>query len=101
MKVGFEDPQLSFQTLRMLGSAAAGQAEVGEVLRTAERIVEGDFESWHREWLATAERVQAIGDDCSGRGHTVSACEAWMRASNYYRAAFQGSQLVYVTTEPP
>jgi len=87
MKVGFEDPQFSFQTLRMLGSAEVGQAEVGEVLRTAERIVEGDFESWHREWLATAERVEAIGDGCNGRGHTVSAREAWMRAGNYYRAA--------------
>jgi pimeloyl-ACP methyl ester carboxylesterase len=87
MKVAFEDPQFSFQTLRMLGSAESGQAEIGEVLRTAGRIVEGDFESWHREWLATAERVEAIGDSCSARGHTVSAREAWMRASNYYRAA--------------
>ena len=87
MKVGFEDPQFSYQTLRLLGSAEQGQAEVGEVLRTAERIVEGDFESWHREWLATARRVEAIGDSCAARGHTVSAREAWLRASNYYRAA--------------
>jgi pimeloyl-ACP methyl ester carboxylesterase len=87
MKVGFDDPQFSFQTLRILGSAGVGQAEVGEVLRTAERIGEGDFDGWHREWRATAERVSAIGDDCNARGHTVSAREAWMRASNYYRAA--------------
>jgi hypothetical protein len=71
MKVAFEDPQSSFQALRMLGSA-----KLGEVLRTAERIVEGDFKSWHSEWLATAERVEAIGDSCSGRGHTLSAREA-------------------------
>ncbi len=87
MKIAFEDPQLSFQTLRMLGSAEAGQAEVGEVLRTAERIADGDFDGWHREWLATAERVEAIGDRSRARGHDVSAREAWMRASNYYRAA--------------
>jgi alpha-beta hydrolase superfamily lysophospholipase len=87
MKVGFDDPQFSFQTLRMLGSAGVGMAEVGEVLRTAERIAEGDFDGWHREWQATAERVRAIGDDCSARGHRVSAREAWMRASNYFRAA--------------
>lgn len=87
MKVGFEDPQFSYQTLRILGSAGVGQAEVGEVLRTAERIVEGDFDSWHREWLRTAERVEGIGDDCIAGGYVISAREAWMRASNYYRAA--------------
>ena len=87
MKIAFEDPQFSFQTLRMLGSAGGGQSDVGEVLRTAERIVEGDFESWHREWRATAERVEAIAEGCAAGGHDVSAREAWMRASNYYRAA--------------
>lgn len=87
VKVGFDDPQFSFQTLRMLGSAGVGQAEVGEVLRTVERIAEGDFESWHREWLLTANRVEAIGNACAAAGHTVSAREAWMRASSYYRAA--------------
>jgi alpha-beta hydrolase superfamily lysophospholipase len=87
MKIGFDDPQFAFQTLRILGSAAAGLAEVGEVLRTAERIVEGDFDSWHDEWLATAQRAEAIGANCNDRGHHVSAREAWLRASSYYRAA--------------
>ncbi len=87
MKVLFEDPQFSFQLLRMLGSAASGQAEVGECIETAGRIEEGNFESWHREWLATAERVRGIAEDCIARGHEVSAREAWLRASNYYRAA--------------
>jgi len=56
MKTLFDDPQFEFQMLRMLGGAASGSADVGECLATASRITEGDFESWHREWLATAER---------------------------------------------
>lgn len=87
MKAVFDDPQFSFQMLRMLGSAGVGQAEVGECLSTAYRIKEGDFDSWYKEWLKTAERVHKIADDCLAKGHEVSAREAYMRASNYYRAA--------------
>ena len=87
MKAVFDDPQFSFQMLRMLGSAAQGGADVGECLSTAYRIKEGDFESWHSEWLKTAERVHGVADDCLERGHDVSAREAYMRAANYYRTA--------------
>jgi len=87
MKTLFRDPQFEFQMLRMLGGAASGSADVGECLSTADRIVEGDFESWHREWLATAERVEGIAERCLAGGHETSAREAFARASNYYRAA--------------
>jgi dipeptidyl aminopeptidase/acylaminoacyl peptidase len=87
MHVVFQDHQFSFQTLRLLGGAAVGDSEPGEVLSTAHRIKEGDFDSWTREWLNTAERVRAIAERCVERGHVVSAREAYLRASNYYRAA--------------
>jgi alpha-beta hydrolase superfamily lysophospholipase len=87
MKAVFDDPQFSFQMLRMLGSAAGGGAEIGECLSTAYRIKEGDFESWYSEWSRTARRVHKIGDECLARGHEVSAREAYARASNYYRVA--------------
>jgi len=85
--VVFDDAQFDFQTLRLLGSAASGDAEVGEVLSTARRIGEGDFDSWTTEWLKTAQRVHAIAERSRTRGHTVSARQAYLRASNYYRAA--------------
>ncbi len=87
MHVYFNDAQFDFQTLRLLGSAASGDAEPGEVLSTANRIAEGDFESWTAEWLKTAQRVHEIAERSRERGHRVSAREAYFRASNYYRAA--------------
>ena len=87
MKVHFNDPQFSFQLLRVLGSAASRQADVGECLATAGRIVEGDFESWTREWSHTAARVEAGAQKSAQAGHKVSAADAYLRATNYYRAA--------------
>jgi len=87
MHVTFDDSQFDFQTLRLLGSAASGDAEAGEVLSTAHRIKEGDFESWTAEWTTTARRVHEIAEQSRKRGHDVSAREAYFRASNYYRAA--------------
>ncbi|HEY5988104.1 MAG TPA: hypothetical protein VIV12_17280 [Streptosporangiaceae bacterium] len=87
MRVFFDDAQFDFQTLRLLGSAASGDAEAGEVLSTAARIAPGDFSSWTAQWLATAQRVHRIAGDCRERGHVVSARQAYLRAANYYRAA--------------
>jgi alpha-beta hydrolase superfamily lysophospholipase len=87
MKVGFEDPQFSFQLLRVLGSAASHQADVGECLAAARRIVEGDFESWAREWSRAAERIETTAGACLAKGHRVSAGDSYLRAANYFRAA--------------
>src|SRR5208283_4651497 len=87
MHVIFNDAQFNFQTLRLLGGAAIGDAEPGEVLSTAYRIREGDFENWTAEWLKTAQRVEDIAERCRESGHRVSAREADFRASNYYRTA--------------
>jgi class 3 adenylate cyclase/tetratricopeptide (TPR) repeat protein len=43
MKVKFQDSGFSFQRLRVLGIASSRQADVGEALATANRIVDGDF----------------------------------------------------------
>ena len=44
MELIFKDAQYSFQTLRVLGYAVSGGADVGEVLNTAYSIKEGDDE---------------------------------------------------------
>jgi hypothetical protein len=87
MKIVFQDPAFSFQLLRTLGSTYYGGADIGECLSTASRIKEGDFESWHSEWLTTAGRVSKYGDNSLSSGHKVSAREAYLRAFNYYRNA--------------
>ena len=87
MKIVFHDQQFSFQLLRAIGQAAYGGADIGECLSTAYRIKEGNFESWYEEWRKTADRVCKIADKCLAGGHNVSAREAYLRASNYYRTA--------------
>jgi hypothetical protein len=62
-----EDPQFWFETLRTLGHAAYGGADIGEVLTTAQNIVAGDYDSWHDEWLATADRIAVTSRGSSPR----------------------------------
>lgn len=87
MKFLFDDESFSFETLRAAGYANAGGADLGEILVTARAIPEGDEAAWHREWKATAQRVEALGRQSLAAGRAVSAREALLRASNYYRTA--------------
>ncbi len=87
MRLVFKDPTFSFELLRTLSYAPYGGADIGECLMTASRIQEGDFESWHQEWTRTARRVHAWADEALAGGQRISAREAYLRASNYYRTA--------------
>ena len=80
-----------------MGATYYKGADIGECLSTAYRIKEGDFESWYTEWLKTAKRVHKYADDCLAANHKVSACEAYLRASNYYRAA----EFLLISPEDP
>ncbi|MGB7633830.1 MAG: alpha/beta fold hydrolase [Nitrososphaeraceae archaeon] len=73
--------------LRAIGETYYKGADIGECLSTAYRIKEGDFESWHTEWLKTAKRIHSYADDSLAKDHTISARDAYLRASNYYRVA--------------
>ncbi|HWC78368.1 MAG TPA: alpha/beta hydrolase [Pseudonocardiaceae bacterium] len=78
-----DDVQFWFETLRVFGHASYGGSDFGEVLATAERIVPGDYDSWHDAWLATADR---LADDAA-TAHPVTARDLHLRASTYYRSA--------------
>jgi hypothetical protein len=74
---------------RGLFHALYGGADFGEVTTTAGRI--GDSTSaddFYREWVATADRVAKIGDESAAAGQDVSARNAYLRASNYYRTSY-------------
>lgn len=81
------DPQFWYETLRMFGHIAYGGGDFGEVAATCERIVSGDYDSWHDEWLKTADRVAAEAQNALSGGHRISARDSFLRASNYYRSA--------------
>lgn len=87
MKFLYDDESFSFEALRAAGYAPYGGAELGEVLVTCRAIPEGDEVAWSTQWATTAARVERIGRDALAAGHRVSAREALLRASNYYRTA--------------
>ena len=87
MHLVFKDQTFSFELLRTLSYAPYGGADIGECLKTAYSITAGDFESWYEAWIKTARRVHVVADDARAHGQRVSAREAYLRASNYYRTA--------------
>ena len=83
----FETDWVFRRTLEYMNEKAA---EIGECLFVARTIDESDSESWHTEWAALADRVRVFADQSLEAGHTISAREGYMRASNYYRTAEYG-----------
>jgi hypothetical protein len=90
MKLDFHKMDIGsfpFNFVRTLMVAGTGGAEVNECLLAAERIRDNNEESWVREWASLAEKVSQAAEQAMQAGQTVTARQAYMRASNYYRAA--------------
>lgn len=87
LEIIFSDPEFAFELRRTLSATYYGEADLGECLYTASRIAEGDFESWYREWYATADHFKNAGDESLANGHNVSARDSYYRAATYYRTA--------------
>jgi pimeloyl-ACP methyl ester carboxylesterase len=84
----FDDVLFQQFAERALTTMTGGGAEYGECALTARRITEGDSDSWHREWTATATMVQGWAESSDEAGHRVSAREAYLRASTYHRMSY-------------
>jgi dienelactone hydrolase len=82
-----EHPWFAYQFRRGLGETQEGGGTVSECFLVASRIVPGDKESWHREWLAAAERNFQRGLEEERRGHVQTAMNCFLRAADYYRQA--------------
>jgi hypothetical protein len=80
----------------MLAGAYGDGGAVGESFSTARRIKDKDIESWTVEWTTTADRIEGIATQCLRGGHIVSAREAFLRASVYWRTGF-----FYLETKDP
>lgn len=87
MEFIFQDEAFKFETLRAAGFAADAGADIGEVIVTTSRIPEGDEDAWTAAWTATADRTARRGHNSLDVGDSVSAREAFFRASSYYRSA--------------
>jgi Prolyl oligopeptidase family len=83
----FADDDFQFGLENALGAVYRRAADVGEVLATADRIQDGDADSWVQEWVATAGAVWAMAAHAAERGHRVSALAHYLRAATYYATA--------------
>lgn len=84
---GFMDAEMDFQLLRMLGMTAYGGAAVGECLALIDRIKDGDTDDWTSQYTALADHLKNQATESLDQGHTMTAREMLLRASNYYRSA--------------
>ena len=76
----------NYEFTRGVSTQMVGAAEFGECMETMHRIENGDFESWIREWSATADHVKRLRKQpCPG--DPTAARIAFLKASNYYRMA--------------
>jgi hypothetical protein len=51
-----EHPWLAYQFRRGLGETQEGGGSVSEVMQAGSRMIPGDLESWHAEWMRIADR---------------------------------------------
>ncbi len=82
-----DHPWLSYQFRRQLGETQEGGGAVSECFQAAARMVPGDEESWHEEWLRVADRNRLRGDEAEAQGNVFTARACWLRATDYYRSA--------------
>ena len=83
----FENDDLDFYLLQLLGYIPYEGTALGECLYTAAQIDEKDPTSWVREWTALARRIETMAKQSQAKGHMVSARKYYLRSSMYYRQA--------------
>jgi pimeloyl-ACP methyl ester carboxylesterase len=74
-----------YQFVRTMGCVTYEGAALGECYETASRIEDEKASSYTEAWRVTAERVEEIARKSLAGGHLVSAREAFLRASSYWR----------------
>ena len=89
----FSLAEMEFNFQWIAGSMSTGGCELGEAFYVAQMIEDGGHNrvptpaAWQREWETLAKRKEAMALESHLKGHRVSAREAYLLASNYYRAA--------------
>jgi pimeloyl-ACP methyl ester carboxylesterase len=82
-----EHPWLAYQFRRGLGETQEGGGTVSECFLAASRMIPGDYESWHREWMVVGDANYDRGVKEEGKGHLRTAMNCFLRAADYYRQA--------------
>ncbi|MBU2549420.1 MAG: esterase FrsA [Proteobacteria bacterium] len=86
----FQGEDIDYYFSWILSRQSGGGSELAELYETASRIDESRISSWVEAWVAAAGRLEALGRACLAGGHEVSARDAFLRASSYYRTVIFG-----------
>ena len=84
----FKDSLFDDQWLRTAGHSSSGGADIGECFAAARGIRELDAESWFDAWSGLGAGILAAAEQSRAGGHRASALAGYLRASNYFRAAY-------------
>jgi hypothetical protein len=76
-----------FELRIVLGKAAYGAAEPGEVLAATEHVKPGDDAGWYGAWFDLGTRLSGVADGLAAAGHQLSASKAYLRAATYLGVA--------------
>ncbi|KAL8999562.1 MAG: hypothetical protein Q9169_001651 [Polycauliona sp. 2 TL-2023] len=87
MHTFFKSPFFNFEYLRLLAMAPQEGAEIGEALEAAAKIKDLDPESWFNAFHDAGSKAEAIAKEAEQAGDRLNARRAYLRASNYIRAA--------------
>jgi pimeloyl-ACP methyl ester carboxylesterase len=99
-RLPFRNKNMNFFFMDILGSAVYGGAVPGECYYAADRVKDGDIDSWTIAFRNLAIIVEAQAQQALAAGHRVSARERFLRAAHYYFTAdhytFEGRPYYYV-----
>jgi hypothetical protein len=98
----FSDPGFDFVTRSMIGYAAQGVMDVGQVFATIARVKDGDADSWYAAWRQTAEKLHGQAKASLAAGHIATAHRQFLAASEGYAqaVAFLDGQTDKTTFKP-
>lgn len=90
MKVDISNTKVggfNFEFLRAISYGVTGGSELGEGIAAIQNVIDGDFESWIKSWTNLADLTVGKAEEYLKNGDIAGARGAYLRASNYYRAA--------------
>jgi hypothetical protein len=93
----FEGGEFREAVGRVLAATYRDGANSAEVCATSDRIVDGDPDSWLREWTATGGAAWAAARDADLAGCREQALGPYLRAATYYAAALE---FIAASSEP-
>lgn len=81
------DPEFSFQVQQTISLSNGGSANTGEVLRAANQIIPGNFESYYDAFYTLGSAVHNYAASINITKYPISARETYYRSAAYLRSS--------------